>query len=233
MINNKFMQVIGPNAIKDINQKLGQIKDDVMNDIKNMKIVKGTKSRMNRYVKLKIEKMLMNYLKKLPPKIKDELKDPAMCKCLQKFIDDTVDNFWPDLEEYILFEFRMSMNKPVLNPTERKSYPCICLPCGRFRDCFRYNYDPVDQVIWTRIKSFWFWVILLVESFPFYAVQPLFKGLVWLMLDKSDQFQLVQFILNFKTLQFFTLGCIGSVLGYVSYFGCITIYTEGKIMTGD
>jgi hypothetical protein len=82
MINNKFMQVIGPNAIKDINQKLGKIKEDVMNDIKNLKIVKGTKTRLNKYVKLKIEKMLMNYLKKLPPKIKDELKDPAMCKCM-------------------------------------------------------------------------------------------------------------------------------------------------------
>lgn len=50
-----------------------------MDDIKNMKIVKSTKSKLNKYIKLKIEKMLMNYLKKLPPKIKNELKDPSMC----------------------------------------------------------------------------------------------------------------------------------------------------------
>jgi hypothetical protein len=146
---------------------------------------------MNRYVRLKIEKMLVNYLKKLPPKIKEELKDPDMCMCVQKFVDDTVDNFWPDVEDYILFELRLSMHKPVLTPTPRKEYMWLCLPCKRFRDCFRYNYDPVDQAIWTRFKSLWYWVILLISAFPFYAVQSLFKGVIWVMLDKSDQYQLV------------------------------------------
>ena len=82
MINNKFLKVIGPNAIKDLNSKLGKVKKDVMNDIKNMKLVKSSKRKMNRYVKLKIEKMLINYLKKMPPKLKKELKDPAMCMCI-------------------------------------------------------------------------------------------------------------------------------------------------------
>lgn len=165
-----------------------------------MNIVKSSKRKMNRYVKLKIESMLINYLKKMPPKIKEELKDPDMCMCMQDLIDDTVDNFWPDLEDYILFEFRLSMNKPVLKETPRKTYLGICIPCGRLRDCFRYQYDPVDKVIWNRIKTFWFWVFKLISSFPFYAVQPIFKGIVWIMIDKSDEFQLVQFILNFKTL---------------------------------
>jgi hypothetical protein len=100
-------------------------------------MVKKSKKKMNYYVKLKIERMLLNYLKKMPPKIKEELKDPDMCMCMQNLIDDSVDNFWPDMEDYILFEFRMSMNKPVLNPTPRKNYHACCLPCGRFRDCFR------------------------------------------------------------------------------------------------
>jgi hypothetical protein len=54
-----------------------------------------------------------------------------------------------------------------------------------------YNYDPVDKVVWSRLKNFWFWTIKIIESFPFYAVQPLFKGVTWIMLDKSDEYQLV------------------------------------------
>jgi hypothetical protein len=33
---------------------------------------------MNKYVKLRIERMVINYLKTLPPKLKEELKDPEM-----------------------------------------------------------------------------------------------------------------------------------------------------------
>lgn len=43
MINNKFLKVIGPNAVKDLNNKLGKVKNDVMNDIKNMHLVKSSK----------------------------------------------------------------------------------------------------------------------------------------------------------------------------------------------
>ena len=41
--NNDFFKVIGPNAIKDLNSKLFQIKEEVMDDIKNLKIVKSSK----------------------------------------------------------------------------------------------------------------------------------------------------------------------------------------------
>jgi hypothetical protein len=144
-----------------------------------------------------------------------------------------VDNFWPDIEDHILWEFRLSMNQPVLEESPKKPYSCLCLPFGRFRDCFRYNYDPVDRRIWGQFKNVWYWLILLISSFPFYAVQPFFKLFVWLMIDKSDEFQLVQFILNFKTLQFFTLGCIGSIAGFVGYFGCISFSFDGDERRGD
>jgi hypothetical protein len=36
MINNKFMQVIGPNAVKDLNKKLLVVKKDVMKEINGL-----------------------------------------------------------------------------------------------------------------------------------------------------------------------------------------------------
>ena len=55
------------------------------------------KRQVNGYIRLKIEKMLVNYLKKQPSRIKEALKDPDMCKCVQNKIDSMVDEYWPDV----------------------------------------------------------------------------------------------------------------------------------------
>jgi hypothetical protein len=67
------------------------------------------------------------------------------------------------------------------------------------------------------------WFFLIVSLFPYWGVQPFFYVLIWLMIDKSDEFQLVQFILNYKKLQFFTQGIVSGVIGYCLYFFCADV----------
>ena len=44
------------------------------------------------------------------------------------------------------------------------------------------------------------------------------------MIDKSDEYQLVQYILSFKKMQFITAGIIESVIGYLYYFVCANMH---------
>lgn len=164
----------------------------------------------------------MNYLKKLPPKIKAGLKDPYMCGCVKGIIDDLVDTIWPDIEEEILFQLRMKMMKPYIKPEEPPTYSWFCCCCLKFRACFRYNYYPVDKSFWQQLRNFWWWCITLITMIPYFAVMPLFKLFVFLIIDKSDEFQLISFILDFKTMMFVTMGCVGGIIGYVQYVRCLT-----------
>jgi hypothetical protein len=40
------------------------------------------------------------------------------------------------------------------------------------------------------------------------------------MIDRGDEFQLVDFILSFKKMQFFTVGCFNGILGYILFYQC-------------
>lgn len=175
--------------------------------------------------------MVMNYLKKLPPKIKSSLKDPYMCNCVKSAIDDLVDTIWPDIEEEILFQLRMNLSQPVLEIKEPPKYTAWCCCCLRFRACFRYNYYPVDRSSWQQYRNFWWWCITLITMIPYFAVMPVFKFFVFVVIDKTDEYQLIKFILDFKTMMFVTMGCLGGLIGYIQYVRCL-VTNEGKNKSG-
>ena len=51
--------------------------------------------------------------------------------------------------------------------------------------------------------------------------------LIFLIIDKSDEWQLVRYILTFKRFQFLSGGCLSGVIGYIQFFACAT-YNDYK-----
>lgn len=62
-------------------------------------------------------------------------------------------------------------------------------------------------------------------------MQPIFNLIIFIMIDKRDDYQLVQFIISFKGLQFFTMGCIGGIYAYSAYFFCISFGGKNDLGT--
>lgn len=114
--------------------------------------------------------MIINFLKKVPKILKKKTIDEDMCICVKKLTSETIDNIWPDIEDEIMFQFRLQLNKPIVAnpPPPPPSWFCCC--CIHFRACFRYNYMPIDMSIWKRIKTFGYWIIMAFQIFPFYSV---------------------------------------------------------------
>ena len=56
-----------------------------------------------------------------------------------------------------------------------------------------------DRNIWQQFKSFSWWFFTLISAFPYFAVQPIYYTVHFLLLDKRDEYQLGKFILSFKT----------------------------------
>lgn len=223
-IGTKFKKdymIIKNELTSDVKGRIKDLKDDLINDLANSKIVTSTKEKINSFIRLKIEAMIVASLKKAPPVLKEALKDPDMCKCVKKLVDDMVDEFWPDVQEEIFFRLRLITNKPhnlLAEPPKYKWYNFICC---KFRNWFRYTYDPVDRSIWRQMKNPCNWIIWIIASIPFYQIQAFFKFFTWLMVDKSDEYQLITFILDFKSLQFFTIGCLGGLIGYINFYNCV------------
>ena len=111
-----------------------------------------------------------------------------------------------------------------------KSKPCCCC-CGACLRCLRnkylYTLDPVDKNIWQQIKDPLWWLILLITLVPIFGVQPLMYAIMFMCINKRDEFQLLKFILKFKRKQFITSGIIKGVMGFTMYYSCVN-FTEAE-----
>jgi hypothetical protein len=63
-------------------------------------------------------------------------------------------------------------------------------------------------------------MLRLISLVPFIGMQQLYFFLFFFLSDKQDEYQLVNFVLSFKGLQFVSLGVIGAIVGAAQYFSC-------------
>lgn len=186
----------------------------------------SVKGKLEEWAKLQIEKNIRNLLKKVPPILKEKAKDPHMCDCVKDLIDDLVEDLWPEVENEIMFSLKFSldcMEKYEMPEVAQRS--CLCQFFWNIIAWYRYTTRPVDKTIWQRLRWFSFWFLLIISLFPFYCVTPGLMLIDFLMISKKDEYQLVSFILSFKTFHFFTFGIIRGVVGFAQYYGCVNYGT--------
>lgn len=75
------------------------------------------------------------------------------------------------------------------------------------------------------MRNFVWWLIRLLQLVPFFAVGVFFFLLQFLMIDKSDEYQLIAFITRFKSAFFVSYGVIKLVIHYVQYYRCVVFGT--------
>ncbi len=91
------------------------------------------KEKINVWIRLKIEQNIKVLLSKAPPIIKEELKDPYMCECVEHIVDDLVDELWPEIQEEILYQLKLRIADPYVE-NER---PVINNCCIRLWNYFK------------------------------------------------------------------------------------------------
>lgn len=92
--------------------KMDKIKTKIIEELKNidakfLEILHKEKKKINKFIRLKIEKIILKILTdKARPLLKKKLKDPEMCKSVQHFIDDLVDELFPGIIEEVQLKLR-------------------------------------------------------------------------------------------------------------------------------
>lgn len=179
------------------------------------------KGKLEEWAKLQIEQNIRKLLRKTPDVIKENIKDPHMCVCVKDMVDDLVEDIWPEVENEIMFSLRFSIDCMEKYEMPEEAPSCCLFRClWWFVAWYRYTTRPVDKTIWQRLRGFSFWLLLIISLCPFYCVTPGLLLIDFLMIDKGDEYQLVSFILGFKTFQFASFGIIRGVVGFTQYYVC-------------
>ncbi len=137
---------------------------------------------------------------------------------------DLVDSLLPDVREEIVYTVmgqvyaRQSSSEEVEVVESRGGFRRAV---GCLRGAVLYHLQPFDNGGGGRLTDVWWWIFTLPAICPVLGVQQMWFFLLFLLIDKGDEFQLCSFILNFKGMQALTIGIIGVIVGAVRYALCV------------
>jgi len=181
--------------------------DEWQEEKKNM-LIKGFMDKYNSIFEYLMGMVLVT--------VKDLLHDEYMPDFVKAMIDTVLDALWPNVKD----EIKKSIAAEVMGDDPIDHGPeALCGSCGPLAIC-RYVLYPYDRNFWRRIRNPFWWFFLLLSVFPLYGVSQIFYFILFLLIDKRDEFQLSQFITEFKSLQFASLGIVSAMLGSVQYYLC-------------
>ena len=94
---------------------------------------------------------------------------------------------------------------------------CCCPnPYHWFKAWVLYTMFPHDKSVWAQLKNPWYYVFTIISLCPFGISQGWWL-LMFLLRDKHDEYQLVNFIVSIKVAGFFSIGIIPTFLGIFNY----------------
>lgn len=154
--------------------------------------------------------------------LKDKMKDPYMPRFVQRLIDDLVDAIWPDVK---IEAKDVILTGVAPTPVITHGDPVGCP--GNMVAFVRHSLYPYNKSIWRKIfecsfKNWFYWLFTLASLVPRFGIGQITYLLLFFFIDKSDEFQLQQYITSFKALQFINLGVLSALIGAVQYYLCTT-----------
>jgi len=174
------------------------------------------KELLESWLKQKIQKQLESIVDRLPQILKDAVEDPEMPRVVSRGKDAAIDIAWPDFREEIMWEIAVLLDGDAKEEIEDGSKACC------FFRFFRYHLFPNDKTIWGKLRDPIFVIFTLISLIPIQGVSQLIYCFIFFIIDKRDEFQLLQFILQFKGTQFISHGIIRTLTGFFLYVQCAT-----------
>ena len=167
------------------------------------------------------EKVFIKSLdEKCLPAIYSGALDPLMPVVIQELILNIIESAWPHIKEELMHIWQELVLS--YEPIPEGDYPSWCPNfLHAIKASFLYHTFPYDRSIWWQTRKLDWWIWNLIAVCPFYGIQAAYFIFLFLCLDKSDEYSVVNFILQFKGFQFVTLGLLSCLIGSAQYVHCI------------
>lgn len=164
-------------------------------------------------------------LNKFGFKIKEAIHTAGEPAILARFLDNVFGPFWKEVEKSLLDSFILETGfqfKEYRKALGRHQAEAPTEPIEWCRATLLHAMEPCDLSFFGRIRNPLYAAIFMAFLFPLFGVDSVMVILYWICQKKVDEFQLVNFIIKSKGLQFITGGLIGGALGFVKLFRCST-----------
>mmetsp|Transcript_124211 Transcript_124211/g.247482 ORF Transcript_124211/g.247482 Transcript_124211/m.247482 type:complete len:540 (-) Transcript_124211:72-1691(-) len=212
--------VAGATAVHGVSAAAGLAKDsaEAAREWAEEKL-KDFRKMMEIWVKQKIHYVASRAIDKVPPAVKAALEDDEMPRCVARCQDRMIDATWPHVREEVMWELAVYLDgasdEAEVEHPEGKVNCCTAF--------FRYHLYPFDRGFWRQLRDPIWWLFALVAMVPVHGISPAVFVIRFFIIDRSDEFQLIQYILEFKGMQFITQGVIRSIAGYFAFVACVTV----------
>jgi len=191
---------------------------------------------MDKALRIALERGLKNAGVRFVELLADDEDMPA---CARVRMRSTTEWLWGEVEREVMSAVLLENTFAARRARALELEQLEAAPMGpdpwlplRLRAAILYTLYPYDKSIWGQLRMPLFYVLLLLQLCPLYGVQPLFFLALFLLRDKGDEFQLVSYILEFKGLQFVTLGAMCGLLGGAQAQYCMVQGTCAKMGLG-
>jgi hypothetical protein len=164
-------------------------------------------------------------LNKFGFKIKDAMHSAGEPALVGRFMDNVFGPFWKEVEKSLLDSFILETGfqfKAYRKMLGRHQAEAPSEPIEWMRATLLHAMEPCDLSFFGRIRNPLYAAIFGCFLFPLYGVDSICVIIYWLCQKKVDEFQLVNFIIKSKGLQFLTGGLLGGALGFRKMFMCST-----------
>ena len=149
--------------------------------------------------------------------------DPDMPSVIRSTIESTVDNVVKDIK--IQMDENLELMIRGTDDEQKKKIladpPDCCRPNPYhwFKAWILYTMFPHDKSIWAQLRNPWYYIFTIISLSP-YGVSQIWWLLMFILRDKHDEYQLVNFIVSIKVAGFFSVGVIPTFLGVFKYIEC-------------
>ena len=176
--------------------------------------------------------MLQRGVEKAMPQLSKHLReqvvDPDMPSAIQQGVGAVVDVVVDEVEDIL----KEALTEKLLKRGHTQMLAAPPPPCcGPGTGCFgpliaarafvRYHVLPADKSFWAKTKDPYFWVFFAVATFPILGLRVFWWTFIFLLLDKSDDYQLCTFVINFKASQFISGGIEAALMSSAIYTACL------------
>jgi len=224
------------NRAKDLGERVAAAKDSAMakdlggrvaaaKESANEKAIRIRErtSRMAKHgVRSAAERSIDWALNRTAATVRNSLVEEDAPKLLRHGAEMVFDAVWPELATEVKANVMLSVNESLRPYTPTWMEPRKVSGLRALRAHFLYAFQPFDVSGFRQLRWPTYWLITAWSACTTYGVQGLFWLTVFCLMDRSDEYTLVNFILSFKALMFITLGFAGLFIGSAQMQYCLT-----------
>ena len=158
---------------------------------------------------------------------KKELVDPDMPGAVVRGLEAMIDTSMAEVHDLLAESLTAAVLKKA--PDEKIDAPppgCCsgdggcCSPCSCLRAKILYTLFPHDRSMWSQFKNPLWWFLTLIGIFPLWGIRVAWWVFIFLLKDKSDDYQLCTFVITFKASLFLAGGVQSAFVGTALFQAC-------------